>query len=198
MAFEIKIHFLRDEAGGGVFYHQPINYSMAAIQQSSGSDHAGRKVRRRRSSTSIDMTPMVDLAFLLLTFFILTSSLHKPFMLMVAMPAKPDPAVQARPELPAHKVLTLVLGEGDKIYWYHGIIDPTVALTSFSSEGIRKVLLSKNAEIPGMWVLIKPSPKSRYQNIIDIFDEMMIATITNYALVKITPEDEKLIERATQ
>jgi biopolymer transport protein ExbD len=170
---------------------------MAAIQQSSGSDHAGRKVGRRRSSTSIDMTPMVDLAFLLLTFFILTSSLHEPFILKVAMPDKPDPTQQP-PEIPPHKVLTLVLGAGDKIYWYHGIIDPTVALTGFSSEGIRKVLLAKNAEIPGLWVLIKPSPKSRYQNIIDIFDEMTIATITNYALVKITLEDEKLIELSMQ
>jgi biopolymer transport protein ExbD len=193
ICIRIKIHFLCDEAGKGVFYSQPINYCMAAIQQSSGSDHAGRKVHRRRSSTNIDMTPMVDLAFLLLTFFILTSSLHEPFVLKVAMP--PDSEEQP-PELPAHKVLTLVLGEEDKIYWYQGIIDPTVALTSFSRDDIRKMLLVKNAEVPGIWVLIKPSSKSRYQNIIDILDEITITTITNYAIVKITPADEKMIELA--
>ena len=165
---------------------------MAEIQQSSGSGHSISKVRRRKSSVRIDMTPMVDLAFLLLTFFILTSSLQKSFIMKVAMPDNPDP-VHEPPKLPSHRVLTIVLGENDKVYWYHGIVDPKVVLTSFSQHGIRKVLLTKNAEIQNMWVLIKPSPKSRYKNIVDILDEMTIAQIANFTLVKITPEDERLI-----
>lgn len=164
---------------------------MAAIQQSSGNHHSG-KVRRRRSSTSMDMTPMVDLAFLLLTFFMLTTSFYQPYIAEITMPDNPD-TVQERPKLESHRVLTLVLDEKDKIYWYHGITDPKVEVTDFSQDGIRKVLLTKKEEIEDMWVLIKPSSKARYKNIVDIFDELIITNIPNYTLMKLTPEDEKLI-----
>lgn len=138
---------------------------MAAIQQSSGNDHSG-KVRRRRSSTSMDMTPMVDLAFLLLTFFMLTTTFYQPYVAQITMPDKPD-TTHEPPKLASHRVLTLVLDEKDKIYWYHGITDPKVEETDFSSTGIRKVLSTKKEEIDDIWVLIKPTSKARYKNIVD-------------------------------
>lgn len=159
---------------------------MAQIAQTSG------KTRSKKHSTHLDMTPMVDLAFLLLTFFVLTVTLTKSLALEIRMPDKPNIITQ-QPEVTSERVLTLVLGENDKVYWYHGIINPTVEVTNFSPTGIRKVLLEKNAAIKNMVLLVKPSDKSRYQNVVDILDEIDITNIQNYYLVDETPEDQKLI-----
>src|SRR5690348_17888292 len=111
---------------------------MAEISQGGGGGHKkGGKVRSKKSSTKIDMTPMVDLAFLLLTFFMLTTTFNKPQTMEITMPDKPkkDDVV---PEVNEKKVLTLVLGENDKVYWYKGITDPKLEVANFSADGIRK------------------------------------------------------------
>ena len=137
------------------------------------------------------MTPMVDLAFLLLTFFVMTTTFNKPYVMKMTMPEKDDrlPA----PPLPASRALTLILGDNNKIYWYQGLVDPKIEVTTFSTDGIRKLLAKKNKQMKKMMVLIKPSSKSKYKNIVDILDEMLITNIDRYALVDITPLDEELI-----
>lgn len=90
-------------------------------------------------------------------------------------------------------MLTLVLDEEDKIFWYVGITDPSVALTNFSKDGIRKILSEQKNTISEMVVLIKPTEKSRYANIVDILDEMSIGNIERFAIVDITSEDLSLI-----
>jgi biopolymer transport protein ExbD len=167
---------------------------MAEVSSPAGGQGRG-KVRSKKTSTRIDMTPMVDLAFLLLTFFMLTTQLLDPFVMEVKMPEKPDP--KDPPFTVSDKqVITLVLGENDKIYWYQGVNDPEVHTTNYSADGVRKLLLQKNAEIKNMYILIKPSAQSRYKNIVDIFDEISITEMKNYALVKITADDTKLIAAA--
>jgi biopolymer transport protein ExbD len=163
---------------------------MAMINTSEG---AQGKVRRVRASTHIDMTPMVDLAFLLLTFFMLTTSFYKPYTQVVDMPEKADIHTVA-PVIPDEKALTLVLGEHNKIFAYMG--QPGAAapkVTDYSANGIRKFLHEKMASVKGLYVFVKPSSKSRYQNVIDIMDEIVITGVERYAIVKITPEDSKLM-----
>jgi len=154
----------------------------------------GGKVRSKKSSTRIDMTPMVDLAFLLLTFFVMTTTLNKPQTMEITMPEKPKKDDPEPPKVNERDVLTIVLGENDKVYWYTGITDPKIELTNFSATGIRKVLQTKKNEIPKLVVLIKPSDKSKYKNMVDILDEMNIGVIQRYAMVDITPTDEELIK----
>lgn len=164
---------------------------MAEISQDSGKKDG--KVRSKKTSTRIDMTPMVDLAFLLLTFFVMTTTLNKPQTMEITMPEKPKE--QDKPPVVNEKrVLTLVLGGNNKVYWYLGITDPKVELSDFSNDGIRKVLLQQNAQIKEMVVLIKPSDESKYKNVVDILDEMNISNIARYALVDITPVDKELIK----
>ena len=165
---------------------------MAEISQGGGGGSKDGKVRVKKASTRIDMTPMVDLAFLLLTFFILTTTLNKPQTMELNMPEKPK-AEDKQPEVNEKKVVTLILGPNDKIYWYLGITDPKIELSNFSKDGIRKVLMQKDTEIPGMIVLIKPGKESRYKNMVDILDEMYISKIKRYAMVKITNVDEELV-----
>src|ERR1041385_6538655 len=96
---------------------------MAEIQGGGGGGKKDGKVRSKKTSTRIDMTPMVDLAFLLLTFFILTTTLSKPQTMEITMPEKVKKGDE-QPEVNEKKVLTLVLGPNDKVYWYVGITEP--------------------------------------------------------------------------
>ena len=161
---------------------------MAEVSQPGGSGKGGR----RKSAVRIDMTPMVDLAFLLLTFFMLTTQFMKPYVIQLELPFKPDHPVD-QPPIKPEKVINLLLGEKNRVYWYQGTDQPSVTVTDFDSDGIRKVLLEKNREINGMYVFIKPTTQSRYQNVIDIFDEMTITGIKRFSLSKATPEDVRLM-----
>jgi biopolymer transport protein ExbD len=164
---------------------------MAEINQSSGNS-SQKKVRSKKSSTRIDMTPMVDLAFLLLTFFMLTTSFNKPYIIPIEMPDKPT-AIDHPPLIRPEQALFLVLGEKNKIYWYNGDESPKVELTTYSSSGVRKLLLAKKSQVKKLYVFIKPTEKSKYQNVIDILDEVAITEIANFSLVKMTTEDKQLI-----
>lgn len=169
---------------------------MSEVSQSAGGGKKDGKIRSKKSSTKIDMTPMVDLAFLLLTFFMLTTTFNKPQTMEIIMPDKPK-AEDKAPEVNEKKVITLVLGAKDKIYWYRGITKPEVETTTFSKDGVRKVLLDNNAAIPDMLVLIKPTDESRYKNVVDILDEMSITNTKRYAMVEVTPFDLDLIKDKT-
>ena len=166
---------------------------MAEINQSGGKKDG--KVRSKKTSTRIDMTPMVDLAFLLLTFFVMTTTLNKPQTMEITMPEKPKNDDKP-PVVNEKRVLTLVLGQNDKIYWYLGITDPKVEVTDFSSNGVRNILMRENAAIKDMVVLIKPSDESRYKNVVDILDEMNISNVGRYALVEITDVDKELVKES--
>ena len=150
------------------------------------------KLKQKRSVLHIDMTPMVDLAFLLLTFFIMTTTLMKPFAIEVKQPI-PDLHGQ-RTEVRAENVLNLVLGKNNKVYWYMGFPGSETNTTDFSSSGIRELLTQKKATIKNLHVFIKASDQSRYQNTIDILDEMMITEIANYSMLALEPEDQALVD----
>jgi biopolymer transport protein ExbD len=168
---------------------------MAELGGGGGGKKKGGKVRAKRSSTRIDMTPMVDLAFLLLTFFVMTTTLNKPQTMEITMPEKPKPGDEM-PEINEKNVLTLLLGADDKIYWYMGITDPKVEVSNFSATGMRKILLAKKAELPKLVVLIKAMDEAKYKNMVDIMDEMNISAMQRFALVDITDTDVQLVKES--
>jgi biopolymer transport protein ExbD len=160
-------------------------------QGGGGGGKKGGKIRSKKTSTRIDMTPMVDLAFLLLTFFVMTTTLNKPQTMEITMPEEDE---KEPPKVNEKHVLTLVMGKNDKIFWYIGITDPEVKVTNFSNTGIRKLLLEKKRDIPKLIVLIKSLDESKYKNMVDILDEMNINSIQRYAIVDVTPVDKELIK----
>lgn len=108
-----------------------------------GGHHKGGKKRPKKGSTRIDMTPMVDLAFLLLTFFVLTSTFSKPKIMSLAYPAKPKEPIES-PKV--YNAITFLLSE-DKIFYYEGAFKPgetKLTESSFGAEGVRKLLADKN------------------------------------------------------
>jgi len=123
---------------------------MAEIVQDEG--HKGKGKRKpKKHGTHIDMTPMVDLACLLLTFFMLTTAFNKPKVMEIILPEKPKEN-EKPPELDKDRALNILLVENDKVLWYVGLADPNKTLpvlteVDFSKDGIRKVLLQRNKEL---------------------------------------------------
>ena len=114
----------------------------------------GGKRKPKKHSTRIDMTPMVDLMCLLITFFMLTTAFSKPKVMEITMPEKkPKDNTDGGPTVAAFRTLNIILAEGDKIYYYIGLADPKkpplpqLIKTDFSKDGIRKILLEKNKEL---------------------------------------------------
>jgi len=175
-----------------------------------GGKKGGGKVRSKKSNPGVDLTAMVDLAFLLITFFILTTTLSKPQSMNLALPDEPKIDDPVPPETPAWRTLTIVLGAGDKVVWYSGRTEepldgPVVA--GYGKKGIRDLIINKkkgvddrnksmgkDLEKEGITVILKPSEKSNYKNFVDILDEMAITGVKKYATVDITPADIKLLE----
>jgi biopolymer transport protein ExbD len=121
---------------------------MAQIESGGGEGHGKHsKKRAKKLSTRIDMTPMVDLAFLLLTFFVLTSTFSKPKVLRMIFPEKLDDPKKDQPVV--KDGLTLILNGTDKIYHYSGDLTKATDLevTDFSKDGLRKMLKERNKKL---------------------------------------------------
>ncbi|MBL7782372.1 MAG: biopolymer transporter ExbD [Saprospiraceae bacterium] len=164
-------------------------------------------------STRIDFTPMVDLGFLLITFFMLTTTLAKPNILALVMPEKDIKKEDVEP-VKESKVLTLLLGPNDKVYWYEGITDAKLDSTDYSAEGLRQVILNKMEKVKGQFgmedyedfktkeprkgsfinVIIKPTKDSRYKNLVDALDEMAITKVRYYVILDISKLEEDFIK----
>lgn len=165
---------------------------MAEVTQGGGGGHKkGGKVRAKKQSTKTDMTPMVDLAFLLLTFFLLTTTFNKPKTMEVNMPDKVDDETQ-QTKINERDILNLVLAEDNKVFWWVGL-EPPVSETNYSKDGVRKVVLEHTRANPKMMVLIKPKDESRYENMVNILDEMDITDTKRYAIVAYSDDDKAII-----
>lgn len=155
--------------------------------------HAKGKLKQKHSTLHIDMTPMVDLAFLLLTFFIMTTTLMKQSAMEIKQPI-PDSQGRQKDVKP-ESVLNLVLGRNDQVYWYMGMPGSESDITDYSSSGIRKLLIQKKAAIKNLYVFIKASDQSRYQNTVDVLDEIIITDIANYSLLDLELKDKELVNQ---
>jgi biopolymer transport protein ExbD len=159
----------------------------------------GHGTRSNKKTTRVDMTPMVDLGFLLITFFMLTTTMARPKTMDLFMPKEDgDPM-----SLPAKKALTVILGPDNRIAWYEGIgndpaMPPQVRYTNYANRaGIRDIIMDKKTAVFNtfhkneLMVLIKADKSSSYKNVVDIMDEMLISQVDRYAIVDITPTEEQ-------
>ena len=115
-------------------------------------DNKGKKKgRAKKMSTRVDFTPMVDLGFLLITFFMLATTLNKPQTMEVALPSKEKVPEADQTKVKASRAVTILLGKDNKVYYYEGTrendIDPVLIQTDFSPKGIRQFLMKKNYDV---------------------------------------------------
>ena len=174
---------------------------MAELDTSGGGKKDGGKVRSKKSSTRVDLTAMVDLAFLLITFFILTTTLQKPKAMDLTMPDKDDNHNQL--PVPETRTMTVLLGKDNKIEWYMGLPQKPLtppSVTNFGKTGIRESLIEQGKNVMAksgkeMIVLIKPSDKSTYSDMVSMMDELNIVGNQQRAIVDITPVEVDLLKR---
>ena len=120
---------------------------MADVQQDHGDE--GKKGKPKKQSTHIDFTPMVDLGFLLITFFMLATTLVKPQTMEIVLPPSKDKIdIKDQPPVKASRAVTVILGKDNKLFYYEGGpvggADPKAILSDYSPKGIRKYLIGRN------------------------------------------------------
>jgi biopolymer transport protein ExbD len=181
---------------------------MAELDTSGGGHKKGPGVKKgKKLSTRVDLTPMVDLGFLLITFFIFTTTMSQPTAFKLFLP---DDKVIPEDQNKAKEsgVLTIMMGADNHIYYYEGQLkaDGSNFLSaSYNGENsIREIILKKKADVisrsrdaenpeKDFVVVIKPSVDCNYQNVVDILDEMAINVVKKYALVDISEGEAQLV-----
>jgi len=190
--------------------------------EASGKKGPGVK-KAKKLSTRVDMTPMVDLGFLLITFFIFTATLSTPTTMDLNVPKDTDKDDE-QTEVKQSGALTIMLGKENQVFYYEGELLPDGSnFLSTNMSGIRDIILKRKKSVidayrpdpkceakakaegkpvsecfdQDLTVVIKPDDESTYKNTVDILDEMTINMIKRFALVKISQTEKDLIA-ATQ
>ncbi|MGO4773073.1 ExbD/TolR family protein [Flavobacterium sp. W22_SRS_FK3] len=166
-----------------------------------------KKVRSKKLNARVDLTAIVSVSFLLIIFFMVATELAKPKIMALSLPEK-DPVWDGVIRCGAgidYRVITVLLDDKDKIITYSGLLGYSDKLPKefkYGADGIRKELINKKNKIQkysgdsnrGPIVIIKPSKKCNFKNLVDILDEMAISKIETYAIVnEFTPEETKLL-----
>jgi biopolymer transport protein ExbD len=188
---------------------------MAEMDTSSSGGHKkGPGVKKgKKLSTRIDLTPMVDLGFLLITFFMYTTTMAKPKTMEINMPYKDEKLLDVdKTKIKNSVALTILLSKNHRIYYYEGIGDdpnkpPELKITYFTpTKGIRDEIIAKKKMVDDLkrsgqltakdetTVLIKPDTTSTYSDLVNILDEMNINDIRVYAIIDITDIEQGFIK----
>jgi biopolymer transport protein ExbD len=194
---------------------------MSAIEESGDSGHKkGPGVKKaKKLSTRVDMTPMVDLGFLLITFFIFTTTMQTPSTMKLNMPKdtkKPEEQNKAK----ASGALTILLGKENHVFYYEGELKSD--LSNFKSSNFKEIrdeIINKRKDVISRYVrdpdceakaqkegkkisdcadqdfvvIIKPNDEATFKNTVDILDEMTINGVKRYAMIDITATEKELI-----
>lgn len=179
---------------------------MEVAEGSSGKRHGGTKSKKQ--STRVDMTPMCDVGFLLITFFMLTTTLQRAKTMNLFLPHDVKKEEEQN-KVKESQALTILLGKDNNLYYYEGIgknaaKNPAELVKKSSyglQDGIGEVLMDKAKSViqnsggrDSIVVIIKPMKESTYENVVSILDDMNIYEIKKYALVDFTKNDKKLID----
>jgi biopolymer transport protein ExbD len=183
---------------------------MAELNTGDGGGKKGsKKVRSKKQNSKVDLTAMVDLAFLLITFFMLTTTLSKPQSMNLGLPDKEDDKTEKPQKVDENRTVTILMGENNHVKVFRGFLaTPKFGpkAVEYGKDGLRKDLLAQKQAVleytgtkdKGMIVIIKPSKKSNYRNLVDVLDEMAIVGVPTYAIVnEFSPEEVKLLGDGT-
>ena len=169
---------------------------MAEMDTSSGGGHKkGPGVKKgKKLSTRVDLTPMVDLGFLLITFFIFTTTMSQPTALKLNLPKDVDKPDEQN-KLKESAALTVMPSKSDMVYYYEGLDPSKIQTSTFSKNAIRDVILDKKrrTDPKDFMVIIKPTKDATYKNTVNILDEMTIDEVKRYALVDISPDEYRFV-----
>ena len=161
---------------------------MAGADVAESKSHAkGQKKKKKRAGVRIDMTPMVDVAMLLLTFLMLTTVFNKPQTMELNLPPNDNPV-----EVKQSSLLTIRVAADFTIYWNKGI---DLNLQKVTFKELRKLLTDQDRSTDKMITLIKIDREAKYIHMVDIIDELNLANITRFSITPLKDVDKKLIAR---
>lgn len=175
---------------------------MAEVQVKEQGDKGG-KVRSKKQSTRVDMTPMVDLGFLLITFFMFTTTFSKPNVMDLGLPAKPKKDQKAPDtEIKLSNSISVLIGKDNRLFWHQqdntSLTEANLNETTFDREGIRNIIKQAKAnaaDVTKFTVIIKPTDDAVYKNFVDILDEMAITKSEQYGVTDLKPWEKAIYEK---
>lgn len=170
---------------------------MAEMEVKESSKKGPGVKKSKKHSTRVDLTPMVDLGFLLITFFIFTTTVSQPTAMNLNMP-KDTKDQKDLTKVKESGSLTLLLGKKNIVYYYFGNDPSTMKTTNYKD--VRDIILKKKQSTPStdLFIIIKPDKDATYKNAVDILDEMDINQIGRYAMVDPTPDEYSKIQQTEQ
>lgn len=163
---------------------------MGAVDTAEPKQHKkGKKHKKKgRVAIRIDMTPMVDVAFLLLTFFMLTTVFSKPQTMEINLP----PDQETKIDVAESNLMTILVDADGNLFWNMGV-EPPKAMTF---KELRPLLLARNKENPKLVTLLKVDRDGKYTMMVDLMDELNLANIQRFTLAPMLPTDKDLIKKA--
>ena len=176
---------------------------MAEVQVKDNSGKGG-KVRSKKQAPHVDLTPMVDLAFLLITFFMLVTTFNKPNVMDLGLPAKPKDDMPKPPptEIDLSNSISLIIGKDNRIFYHQldaaGLNEQTLQETTFDRNGITKVIEQAKAKAKDQskfTVIIKPTDDAVYKNFVDILDEMAITKNEIYGITDVKSWEQAVYDK---
>lgn len=162
------------------------------------------KISGKKKHIRIDMTPMVDLGFLLITFFMFAASFSKPNVMDLGLPAKGE-TPPAPNDIRVENQVTIILGANDQVFYYQNEVDhlSPADLHRESLEGLQVAKLIKQlkkvAPKPEIFtVIIKPTDDSTYKNFVDLMDEIAISGHEIYGVTELKPKEKEILKQVTE
>jgi biopolymer transport protein ExbD len=152
----------------------------------------GRVTEKKNIFT--DMNAMVDIAFLLLTFFLLTTTMLKPkaIELVLPVPDQNDTMTETQ-QIRESRALTLIPLSDNRLAYYVGMTEAQAKLSEYTADGIRTLLIDFQERTEEPIIIVKPHPLSAFENLIDILDELKLSASERYTIDKFSDIDESIL-----
>ncbi len=166
---------------------------MAQMENNRSATVAKHNGRSTRKSLFVDLTPMVDLAFLLISFFMLTTVLQNNTAIELLMPENTGPQTAVGDS----RTITLIADANDQLFYYNGLQTEEMKPSNYAHTGIRELLYNRIKEQRlvdaenGLICIIKLTDKADYNDMVSLLDEMVITNVPTYAIQELT-DDEKV------
>ena len=171
------------------------------MAQINPSDFTGHSKRKSHTSLTIDMTPMVDLGFLLISFFIFTTTMSEQRSTNLLMPKESLDSLEVKDTY----ALTAILGTENKIFVYEGrwadaFERSLIYRTNYHTQNGLGSFIRQKQEILGekgykLVLLIKPLQVSSYKNLVDALDETLVNSVSRYVIMEPTDNEKNYIAK---
>lgn len=173
---------------------------MGEINTGSAASKKRGVMRVKKLSTRVDLTPMVDLGFLLITFFIFTTSMSEPRAMRLTLPT--DKHAESPTQAAEGKTLNIVIGGEETLWYYPGIDMLSMKKVKANANGIRPVIMRKIQQVARSYgdaretvIVVKPTREASYKDIVLILDEIMINGVSRYFFVDADSSEITAIEK---